>query len=721
MRHPRKMMLLSVLMAFSCAIAQQTQPFILQKNWYSKQMVDVFEDLSKKKLQKVEEGWRNIEKKFGKEKEEIAIGKSTASELLYPVWQLSHCVLLNTKDGRAKLRNPLSTAYDPWHAYSVLKEIIRDWEGAAWANRFFDEKNLSFSLDGIKNSIEKNLIDTVRAVATEEAYDQLIDMVVNCREISTLKAEREQVAFKSTILTDGVAKCNEYLAKYIGQNRKHEEIVSLRRDSLAFALMDTTIADCQQYLKDYPKSIYRDEVERRLHRYEFNQLAHTSKACQAYLDKYPRSVYAKQVGEFKVQYAFDEMKAKNSIEAFRSFLAEYRDSQYAADHGMTNDAQQLLSQALARKFISYGSTLKDLKDYLKQDDGKYTDISAVRRYYYNLLYQPSSAFMNGCDGLTGRVTIMHSQNGEDIQEVMVFNKQGLLSQHTNSKSGLSYSYEYVFDNVHGYRLLEKTDNKRNRSVTYTTKYNADGALEEISGNDGTKICYSYNDNQLHKVSYLHNGKVEHTDYYDSKSLVEKSVRSGNTIVYEYNAYGDVVSMKKMRGSAILSTSTYEYKYPDGMPWQSMSQYNDGNYLLTKKRNYETSQTTEQKKSLSESKEQLSDNNRKNTSLDNKVFDVVEVMPCFPGGDVALMKFLAENIKYPVVAVDNGIQGCVICTFIVERDGSITDIKIVKSVDPSLDKEAVRVLRAMPRWKPGIQKGAPVRVKYTVPVTFRLKD
>ena len=158
-----------------------------------------------------------------------------------------------------------------------------------------------------------------------------------------------------------------------------------------------------------------------------------------------------------------------------------------------------------------------------------------------------------------------------------------------------------------------------------------------------------------------------------------------------------------------------------MPWQCMLQYNDGNYLLTKKRNYEISQIIEQKYSLSESKEQLSDNNRKDTSMDNKVFDVVEVMPCFPGGDVALMKFLAENIKYPVVAEDNGIQGRVICTFTVERDGSITDVKIIKSIDPSLDKEAVRVLRTMPRWKPGIQKGAPVRVKYTVPVTFRLVD
>ncbi len=106
--------------------------------------------------------------------------------------------------------------------------------------------------------------------------------------------------------------------------------------------------------------------------------------------------------------------------------------------------------------------------------------------------------------------------------------------------------------------------------------------------------------------------------------------------------------------------------------------------------------------------------------ETKVFDVVEQMPSFKGGDAALMEWLSKNIKYPVVAEENGIQGRVVATFVVERDGSITDVKIVKSVDPSLDKEAVRVLKSMPKWIPGRQNGQPVRVKYTVPVTFRLQ-
>ena len=106
--------------------------------------------------------------------------------------------------------------------------------------------------------------------------------------------------------------------------------------------------------------------------------------------------------------------------------------------------------------------------------------------------------------------------------------------------------------------------------------------------------------------------------------------------------------------------------------------------------------------------------------ENKVFDVVEQMPSFPGGTAALMAYLQKAIKYPPVAEENGIQGRVICTFVVERDGSVTDVRIAKSVDPSLDKEAQRVVSAMPKWIPGKQNGQSVRVKYTLPVTFRLQ-
>ena len=105
---------------------------------------------------------------------------------------------------------------------------------------------------------------------------------------------------------------------------------------------------------------------------------------------------------------------------------------------------------------------------------------------------------------------------------------------------------------------------------------------------------------------------------------------------------------------------------------------------------------------------------------NKVFDVVEVMPSFPGGQGALMSYLSSHVKYPVVAQENGVQGRVTVSFVVERDGSITDVHVVRSVDPSLDREAARVVSSMPNWQPGKQNGSAVRVKFNVPVQFKLQ-
>ena len=108
-----------------------------------------------------------------------------------------------------------------------------------------------------------------------------------------------------------------------------------------------------------------------------------------------------------------------------------------------------------------------------------------------------------------------------------------------------------------------------------------------------------------------------------------------------------------------------------------------------------------------------------TKKNDMVFDVVEVMPQYPGGQIAMMKYIMENIKYPEQAMKEGIQGRVTVRFIVEKDGSISNVKPVLSVHPLLDKEAVRVVESMPKWSPGKQNGKPVRVRFNVPVMFKL--
>ena len=104
-----------------------------------------------------------------------------------------------------------------------------------------------------------------------------------------------------------------------------------------------------------------------------------------------------------------------------------------------------------------------------------------------------------------------------------------------------------------------------------------------------------------------------------------------------------------------------------------------------------------------------------------IFEIVEEAPEFINGGMAgLMQYLSKNIKYPTIAQENGTQGRVVVQFVVNRDGSIVDAKVLRGVDPYLDKEALRVINSMPKWKPGKQRGKPVRCRYTVPVMFRLQ-
>ena len=108
-----------------------------------------------------------------------------------------------------------------------------------------------------------------------------------------------------------------------------------------------------------------------------------------------------------------------------------------------------------------------------------------------------------------------------------------------------------------------------------------------------------------------------------------------------------------------------------------------------------------------------------TKKNNMVYDVVEVMPQFPGGQIAMLKYIMENIKYPKQIMEEGIQGRVTVSFIVEKDGRVSNVRLLRSVQSALDKEAIRVVKSMPKWTPGKHNGKPVRVRFNLPVMFKL--
>lgn len=116
-----------------------------------------------------------------------------------------------------------------------------------------------------------------------------------------------------------------------------------------------------------------------------------------------------------------------------------------------------------------------------------------------------------------------------------------------------------------------------------------------------------------------------------------------------------------------------------------------------------------------------ENNTPSTTSNNNIMNEVDKIPEFPGGQNGLMQYIGQNLRYPATAVKNKKQGRVTCQFVVEKDGSITDVEVVRSIDPDLDKEALRVVKAMPKWTPGSHKGETVRVRYTLPINFKLDE
>ena len=135
---------------------------------------------------------------------------------------------------------------------------------------------------------------------------------------------------------------------------------------------------------------------------------------------------------------------------------------------------------------------------------------------------------------------------------------------------------------------------------------------------------------------------------------------------------------------------------------------------------ETEKTTPVVKSTTKTGKITAESSAPKKVFTGKVYDIVEQMPSFPGGPAELMKWLSSHVQYPAIAIESCIQGRVIVAFIVEPDGSVSNAKLMRSIDPSIDQEALRVVRQMPKWIPGKQNGAAVRVKYNVPVTFKLQ-
>ncbi|MDY6300982.1 MAG: hypothetical protein SPL96_03705 [Bacteroidales bacterium] len=572
---------LSCLLTAVCAQLSAQNMLYMGDNYYRKNMLKTFKSIKEHKLDKAEKYREDILKKALKDKD--ISPNPPIEKQLYPVWDLSTAMIMNTRDGRGKSTS--CPAYNPWTAYGLIKEVSRLAINVQNANLFLSDKDVGLTFADIKNAIEANLIDSVRKVKTESAYDKLISTLFDYKNLSMLHGEREQVAYDEVKKTHQLSECKRYLEKYTGMNQTHRAAIEWRRDSLAFDELSYTAAACKQYLADYPSSRYRMKVEERLHKCAFDELEQTVDACKQYLKQYPSSEYFSQVKALQEKYAYRDAQKQNSVGAYRDFIKEYPYS----DH--QDEARQLMQQALMGRYFNSNVTLNALYRVCGNlgSGASNIDGSCIKTLYNNLLLMPTSAVMMGCDGLTGRVTITSdSEYANDGEETFEFNQQGLMTLHYNSLTGINDDYTYGFDPQYGFKLVSKTD-AHGKTVTYTTQWDYDGALKEIKGSDGTRYVFSY-DGYYTTVSYYKGSSLVKKDSYDKDYCLVESARSGGIVLkYEHNSYGDVITMAKTRGGVSLEETTYDYYYTSATAgshqWTEVSQYNNGSFVVTRSRSY----------------------------------------------------------------------------------------------------------------------------------------
>ena len=552
----------------------QTTPLCLGDNYYQKRMVKVFEALQEHKLDKAAKYWQEIEEKASSDNDISSM--TPISQQLWPVWQLSEAMMMNTRDGRGKLTSIVP--FNPWGAYKQFKNAccssIDDWQTA---EQFLSHKNLKMHLAELKAGFEKSLIDTVRRLKTEEAYDQLIELLYDYPDMATVEGEREMIAYDKIKHCGELSQYQRYLDKYGELNKNHHFTIEWRRDSTAFEQMGKTAAACKAYLAAYPKSQFNNSVQDLLHKYAFEEMDKTVEACQEYQRLYPQSEYNDTVKSLEMSYAFRDAKELDNIGAYRSFLETYPESPFE------DEVKPLLQQAFERRYFSQVVTLNELhRIYVDVHALPQVDRSRVNTLYQNLVFMPTSAFMKGYDGALGKVLLTDESASQDDEEIMIFNDQGLMVRHFDSRKKINDSYTYGFDPEKGFVLLSKVDAKGN-TVSYATKWNEYGDILEIAGSDGTTYGYTSDYEYMKRVARYNGRKPIRTDYYNNNFRIDKSVLAGNVnLVYRYNDDGDVAAIYKKKGRNRQDSTTYEYDYLDrndmaGRTWFKKMRYDNGKY------------------------------------------------------------------------------------------------------------------------------------------------
>ena len=394
--------------------------------------------------------------------------------------------------------------------------------------------------------------------------------------------------------------------------------------------------------------------------------------------------------------------------------------------------KKILLMAVMTCLFSAAIKVSAQNTYLDTSSQKtYTKIDSLRADLVRL-YADRETVKNsiGSDNIIGKQNYVdegYLKKGDEsfvykmeFDVMLTSNRSGFMSHVLSALSKTYWGKDYKFANYYLWFKHYKENN-------YDSFKEHSGALESSNNDNVKKVIISariYAMNKRHVIYTISvndeclNIKKKESyvlNIHNNKQWNIKDIFKPETI--ESKNLKDVVKNGKMLfngNSLLLAATDYNYSRRLNLLQESDCLVDEIKQLFVAKKNNEV--LTRIDNDIYVKQAEL------NAMLDAEVvFDVVEQMPEFPGGPQALFTWLSQNIKYPAIAEENGVQGVVTVRYAVERDGSITDVKVMTSVNPALDKEAVRVVKSMPRWKPGKQNGKTVKVRSTVPVTFSLQE
>jgi TonB family protein len=347
-------------------------------------------------------------------------------------------------------------------------------------------------------------------------------------------------------------------------------------------------------------------------------------------------------------------------------------------------------------YDSLGNLLRksvDVKTYLYQynqqgkliEEGVYSVYGRTIRkvlYEYNSVGNLQEVNEYSQDGGLEWKTLYKYNTRASLQEKSIYDSEGAL------KSLSKYSYD---SNGKCLGLVFNSSNGK-----HYEKYDSRGLLlESRHGGDTTRYTYDSEGILVEKV-YRSNSEYNHV--YDIKDEYGRSPVY-NRSVTKYDHKGNQIELCKYNYKKLLSKKIYTYEYDSAGNWIEKSEYDESPNRLKRLESF------------------IEREIRYHTEVEEEVEE--EENPEYPGGEEARLKFLQENIVYPKIALETGLEGRVQVSFVVEPDGRITNVELLRGRAPSLDEEALRVTKLMPRWKPGKQQGEAVRVQYQMPITFTL--